>query len=159
MNISLEQLNLILKQKEQWYCDRCGEIIQSDKDGMLEWDSSIEPEEEVRTAKNFRIVHHITTGLDCQTPRQSRRNLSDGHLHWYTGSGGLSELLDLYERNKVNPTELNTIIRRLHVDLYEEARPYMQKAKEDGYSYDPHDVGDYSQQELVELIFKYGNRY
>lgn len=153
-----EYLNLKLKQKEQWYCDKCGEIIQSDQEGMLEWDSIIEPDEEERTVKNFRIVHHITTGFDCQTPRHNRGNLSDGHLDRYTGPGGLSNLLSLYERNKLNVTELNIIIRRLHVDFYEEARPYMEKAREDGYSYDPYGIGDYSQQELADLIFKYGDR-
>lgn len=157
MSNKLEELNLRLKQKQQWYCDTCGEIILSDNDGMLEWDSSMDSEEECINAKHFRIVHHITSGNRCQTQRGQRSNLSDGHLNWYTGSQGLSNLLDLYERNKVNPTELNTIIRRLHVDYFEEARPYMYQAREDGYGFDPYDIGDYSQEELIFLIKKYGN--
>lgn len=154
MTADNSELTLKLKIKEQWYCDNCGEIIESDKDGMLEWDSLVDTEGP--NAKNFRIVHHITSGRKCQTPSHSRRNLSDGHLHWYTGSNGLSELLDMYERYKVIPTELNTIIRRLHVDYFEEARPYMNRAREDGHEFDPYDVGDYTKEELIFLIKKYG---
>ncbi|MDY7044050.1 hypothetical protein RVS70_07500 [Virgibacillus sp. M23] len=158
----LEKLGKIkLKQKQQWYCDVCGEIINTAKEGMLEWDSFLEEETGAAgyTAKNFRIIHHKKSSpfKYCQT-KSSDVSLSDGHLHWFIGSDGLSKLLNLYDYNIVDHQELNEIIRRLHVDYYEEARPYMGIANEDQQSFDPYQVGDYSQADLLALINIYAER-
>ncbi|GIP63351.1 hypothetical protein J32TS6_19060 [Virgibacillus pantothenticus] len=157
----LESLGKIkLKQKEQWYCDSCGEIINSAKEGMLEWDCLTDDEigEDGLNTKNFRIVHHkgSSSFKHCQTSN-TVYNFCDGHLNWYTYSNGLSELLSFYN-HKVDSQELNEIIRRLHVDFYEEARIYIDKALEDGYEYDPYQTGHYSDEELLNLIEKYAER-
>jgi hypothetical protein len=157
MNEKYEDLNPKLKIKEQWFCDYCGEIIESDKDGMLEWDTFLEGEREY-TAENFRIVHHRRV-KNCR-PKHADDHLADGHLHWYTGPYGLSELLSIQTRYKLDIVKFNNIIRRLHVDLYEEAKEYIQQAKEDGYyEIDPYDIGDLSERDMIWLIRKYGKQH
>lgn len=44
MSTDLKDLKLKLEPKKQWFCNYCGEIIQSEKDGMLEWDSFLPDE-------------------------------------------------------------------------------------------------------------------
>lgn len=156
MTEELEELKLKLEVKKQWYCDYCGEIIQSDKEGMLEWDTFLEGEREF-TAENFRIVHHRRV-KNCR-PKHADDHLSDGHLHWYTSSAdGLNELLSIAERHTLDTVKFNAIIRRLHVDYYEEGIKYLPLAREDGeHEMDPYDSGDLTQANLRSLIRKYGN--
>lgn len=149
-------LRLKLKKKEQWYCDFCGEIIESDKDGMLEWDTYLEGNDTEFNAHNFRIVHNRSV-KKCQ-PANNDSNLSDGHLHWYTGPAGLSELLAIKHRYNVDQIKFDEIIRRLHVDYYEEARQYFDLSKENGDEFDLYEIGDYSQDELKTIINRYGKK-
>ncbi|MCM3063200.1 hypothetical protein MH109_04335 [Bacillus altitudinis] len=144
-------LNLQLKKKEQWYCDFCGEIIESDKEGMFQWDSDLDLK-----AINFRIVHHKTV-KQCH-PKNNERHLSDGHLHWYTGSEGLSDLLTFKHKYKLDLLEFDEIIRRLHVDYYEEARKYFAISRNNGDEHDVYEIGDYSQAALKSIIRKYGKK-
>ncbi|MEK4980831.1 hypothetical protein [Bacillus sp. FSL K6-6540] len=147
-------VNLKLKNKEQWFCDLCGGVIESDKDGMLEWNSYWK-DEVGSEADEFRIVHGRWIE-GCKSNR-SDDNLSDGHLHWFTGPDGLNKLLEMYERYKFEPVEFNKIIRRIHVDYYEEGSRLVPLAREDGdISIDPYDRGDITQSELLWLIRKYG---
>ncbi|WP_429845350.1 hypothetical protein [Brevibacillus sp. FIR094] len=151
-----EELELKLQIKNQWYCDYCGEVIEKPADGMLEWDSILDDENGL-SADNFRIVHHMSIKT-CKT-RRPDDNLADGHLDWYLGPDGLNELLEIQRRYKLDTVKFNIIIRRLHVDLFEEALKYLPLAIEDGYhDYDPYEVGDLSQTDLKWLIKRYGKR-
>ncbi|MFB7142749.1 MULTISPECIES: hypothetical protein [Terrabacteria group] len=153
----IRELDLKLELKKQWYCDYCGEIIESDKDGMLEWDSFLPEDGRDFSADNFRIVHHRAV-KKCR-PKKADTYLSDGHLHWYTGSKGLSELLSIQSRYTLDTLKFHKIIRRLHVDYYEEAISYLPQAFEDGeYEIDSSGDGDISEENLKWLIRKYGNR-
>lgn len=156
MSTDLKDLKLKLEPKKQWFCDFCGGIIQTEKDGMLEWDSFL-PDEREYTAENFRIVHH--RAVEKCRPKHADKYLADGHLHWYTGPDGLSELLDISIRYKLDQAKFNNIIRRLHVDYFEEGITYLPAAREDGeHEIDPYDKGDLSQRDLIWLIRKYGNK-
>ncbi|PEM52671.1 hypothetical protein [Bacillus wiedmannii] len=128
--MSIDKMKLKLEVKEQWLCDYCGEVIKSDKDGMLEWDSFLLEDDREFSADNFRIVHRRDI-KNCR-PKHADDYLSDGHLHWYTGSQGLSELLSLQARHTLDTLKFHKIIRRLHVDYYEEAIFYLPQALEDG---------------------------
>ncbi|MGM0948353.1 MAG: hypothetical protein ACQEWT_05820 [Bacillota bacterium] len=158
MNQEIEDilLSLKLKKKEQWYCDFCGEIIESDKDGMLEWDSFLDRDDNQFNAENFRIVHHRSV-KQCH-PRNNDANLSDGHLYWYTGPAGLSDLLAIKHRYNLDLIKFDEIIRRLHVDYYEEARQYFDESRENGDEFDIYGIGDYSQGALKTIIGKYGKK-
>jgi hypothetical protein len=154
--IDERELKLKLQLKRQWFCDYCGEIIKTAKDGMLEWDSYLD-EERGLTAENFRIVHGRWV-KGCIKNR-SDDNLADGHLHWYTGPDGLSELLSIQRRYSLDTERFNNIIRRFHVDFFEEAIQYLPLAREDGENeIDPYDVGELTQEEIKWLIRKYGNQ-
>ncbi|MEW4286732.1 hypothetical protein [Priestia koreensis] len=155
MSEEVKEIDLKLKLKEQWYCDYCGGVIQSDKDGMLEWDSYLQESEKRYSADNFRIVHH--RGVKNCRPSHADDYLADGHLHWYTGSHGLSELLAIQSRHTLDTIKFHKIIRRLHVDYFEEAVRYLPLALEDGHhDIDPYEVGDISENDLKWLIKKYG---
>jgi hypothetical protein len=152
-----KELDLQLELKKQWYCDFCGEVIESEKDGMLEWDSFLTEEGREFNADNFRIVHHRAV-KNCR-PKHADDYLSDGHLHWYTGSQGLSELLAIQARYTLDTLKFQKIIRRLHVDYYEEAISYLPQALEDGeYEIDPIEDGDISLTNLKWLIRTYGGK-
>lgn len=155
MSEDVKELDLKLKLKEQWYCDYCGGVIQSDKDGMLEWDSYLTEDDKKFSADNFRIVHRRDV-KNCR-PSHADDYLSDGHLHWYTGSHGLSELLTIQSRHALDTIKFHKIIRRLHVDYFEEAVKYLPLALEDGHNdIDPYEVGDISENNLKWLIKRYG---
>lgn len=148
----IQGMKFKLKTKEQWLCDICGEIIESANDGMLEWDSYMSEDGKV-DAKNFRIVHGRWLKR-CNNG--SKDHLADGHLHWYTGPDGLNQLLSMYGRYNFDPIEFNRIIRRIHVDFYEEGARLAQLAREDSYDIDPYDTGDINQADLLWLIRRYG---
>ncbi|USK27370.1 hypothetical protein LIT32_18045 [Bacillus sp. CMF21] len=151
----IKELDLKLELKKQWYCDYCGEVIESDKDGMLEWDSFLPEDDREFSADNFRIVHRRDI-KNCRS-KHADDYLSDGHLHWYTGSQGLSELLSIQAKHSLETIKFHNIIRRLHVDYYEEAISLLPKALEDGeYNIDPAGDGDISLTNLQWLIKTYG---
>ncbi|MED2035648.1 hypothetical protein P4V58_00075 [Bacillus wiedmannii] len=153
-------LDLRLRVKEQWFCDNCGEVIESDQDGMLEWDSFQDEsaEEYTMIGENFRIVHHRTV-RNCSSIQNNDALLSDGHLDWFTGTEGLSKLLSIQARYKLDTVKFQEIIRRLHIDYYEEARRYLSQALADGqYDINPSGNGHIPIADLIWLIETYGDR-
>lgn len=155
MSIENAELNLKLEVKKQWFCDYCGEIIKSDKDGTLEWDAYPNDNLEM-IGENFRIVHN--SDIETCKPRSKEDNLSDLSLHFLTGSEGLSNLLRYQATHKIDDLlKFQKIIRRLHVDYYEEAIKYLPQALEDEeYDIDPDELGDISENNLKWLIKTYG---
>jgi len=155
MSIDTQELDLKLEVKKQWFCDYCGEIIKSDEDGVLEWDSFILEEGRKFTAENFRIVHGEQI-KECG-PRFPDDNLSDRDLNRFTGPQGLSDLLSLQNTYRLDTVEFHKIIRRLHVDYYEEAIKYLPQALADEeYDIDSEGLGDISETNLIWLIKTYG---
>lgn len=154
----VELLNTKLKPGEQWFCDGCGEIIESDKDGMLEWESIMSDDSKGFTAESFRIVHGNWME-SCNKQRYDSVKLSDGHLHWFTGEDGLSRLLGFLFEQQIDPKELAIIIKRLQIKYYEEARTYIPLAHaDDQHDIDPYDIGDINESDAIWLIRKYGRQ-
>ncbi|ETT30434.1 hypothetical protein C161_27443 [Paenibacillus sp. FSL R5-192] len=150
-------LNTRWEIKKKWVCDVCNGVIQSDKDGMLEWDkvyNKLTPIDMSSTQNNFRIVHGRWT-KQCLENR-SEDNLADGHLHWYTVPDGLNKLLGKLLEPGVGRYSLVTTIRRLHVDLYEEALTVLPFAIEDGYEVE--EEGYIPQGDMDWLVRKYGKK-
>lgn len=154
--MSEDQTRLItkLKVKEQWICDVCGKVIESDRDGMLEWDKYFIENDEI-AQDNFRIVHGRWI-VGCKDNR-SKNKLADGHLHWFTGSDGLNKILSMLQRPNLDQAGLIEIIKRLHVDYYEEARTLFGIAIEDEY-FDYDDGEHIPQDDLIRLIRKYSEK-
>lgn len=59
---------------------------------------------------------------------------------------------------KLDLLEFDEIIRRLHVDYYEEARKYFAISRNNGDEHDVYEIGDYSQDSLKSIIRKYGKK-
>ena len=154
MSQDIKKVKTKLEVKKQWVCDLCGGVIESDKDGMLEWDKYFIDDREI-AQDNFRIVHgRWIKGCGGNRPTDK---LADGHLHWYTGADGLNKLLEMLKRPNLDMDSLLEIVRRLHVDFYEEARSFIGIAREvENLDYDD---GDYiPQDDLIRLIRKYGEK-
>ncbi|QKY71313.1 hypothetical protein [Lentibacillus sp. CBA3610] len=123
-----EEGKITIEPLKQWYCDNCEEIIQSADKGWLEWLRNINDDKEY----NFRIVHHSS---ECMYDDRNMKDYvtKDMHLQHYTGADGLSRLLEILLRNKVDSKEVVHIIRRLHAPFYEQSLLYRDVAKEDNY--------------------------
>ena len=119
---------------KQWICDNCGGIIETVKDGWLEWYEEKNAETDGYYSTGFRIVHHER---DCQyngdALHASGKSLSDTGLRYYTGPDGLTVLLGMIEEMNVNLEQMIEIIRRLHLPNYEEARQYWERAVNEGF--------------------------
>lgn len=111
----------MLKPLEQWYCDACGEVIQTPNDGYVYWDSL----ESVDS--NFRIVHNMTCSPEdfvCSTELKAFLSV-DGIIQ-------LTSLLSIGPiKNNIgqksykiigNYDEFVDFIRRVQIPHYEEAR-------------------------------------
>lgn len=157
MSINGRPLANRLLVKQQWFCDVCGGVIHSDRDGMLEWNKTYETTEHsmIAVQNDFQIVHGRWTE-QCIPNRTEAAGLADWHLHWCTGSDGLNKLLSKLADPGTDRKSLTEIIKRLHVDLYEEARSLLPEAIEDGYEL--HEDGYIPNGDLEVIIRKFGNK-
>lgn len=137
---------------KQWVCDTCGEIINDVKEGWLEWFTDKDGKK-----SGFRIVHYLR---GCQYNDQvlfhEGKILGDMPLKDFIGPNGLSYLLvmlDMYELR--DRKEVIEIIRRLHVDYYEEARQYWDLAEQDYFFADANEVWPYLPRTCLQIIINY----
>ncbi len=158
-----------LEPLKQWQCDSCGELIESPKDGWLEWLS-----DEDHLAYGFKIVHHLPA-----SPYKDRREEGcyhydrhtrrmDTHLDEFLGEDGLAHLLMFLDVGVVDPDskgpwvrdirEFVELTRRLATPYYEEARQYWSRAEAEGYFSDANQVSPYLVGTLKKIIEKYGER-
>lgn len=160
----------------QFICDTCGEIINSPKEGWIEWISPWESEDDKRLCFDFRIVHHLTSsplginsndGCYQHTDAIGRSDLNlDNFTNKETGMAHILKFLDVgpyHEQNYEGPyikdmREYVEIIRRLTIPYYEEARLYWSQALEDGYFDDANEVWMYKTDNLKQLIGLYSNK-
>jgi hypothetical protein len=160
----------MLKPLEQWMCDVCDEVIDSPREGMVQWIRG--PDPSTRVAHGFRIVHNAGfsprrhAGKNCYYPEQE--HYADGHLEWYLGAMGIVRMASFLDVGPYHvPTyggpevtdlrEFAEIIRRLHVPYYEEARLYWGAAKEDGMFDDANELWVYDPKTSKRIIEKYGH--
>jgi hypothetical protein len=156
----------MLKPLEQWYCDKCGEVIASARDGSIEW----LVEDDVADA--FRVVHRAGAsprypGGDCYF-HTAHRGRHERQLDGCVGPAGLPYLLSFLDLGPVHdPNEERTmrvrsvrefveIMRRLTLPYYEEARTLWGLATEDGF-FDAggNEIWVYSPDTLKTLIERY----
>lgn len=82
----------------------------------------------------------------------------DGHIHWYLGPDGLVSLLSFFDyKDLKDPKEFIEIIRRLHVEYYEEARQYWPVAEEDYFFADANEVWPYLRKTSLRIIRDYSS--
>lgn len=106
-----------------WYCDECGELIESAEVGRLEWkEDHFGPQTIVR---KIRIVHDLARpdGTACRSDGVRRSVTLDECI----GRDGLQRTLDLLGgtiegMKDADGGPMADVTRRLHVPAYEEAR-------------------------------------
>lgn len=141
-----------LKPLQEWYCDKCGDIVNIDR-GWVEW---INPLDE--TVHSFHIVHNDDKCY-FHDREYSRSDLPVTNL---LGPDGLQWLLsfldpkaegDSQRFSRSSLASIQDIFRRLHVPHYEEARRYFRDATYDGS--DLRDLQNSAPDELINIIERY----
>jgi hypothetical protein len=150
-----------LRPLKQFYCDVCGELIESPDEGYLQWLKGPATEEGYEIF-GFRVVHHFPHSPKsahnpdgCYYPQGAP--VADLDLPHFMGPDGLVCLLDLltHRQPPKDIQEFLEIIRRLHIPYYEEARKYRQKAVEEGFYDGANEVWPYLQDTLKAIIERY----
>lgn len=158
----------MLKPLQQWFCDECGEIIESPDKGYIEWLANDD-----HKAHGFRIVHHATASPrhpdgDCYayTNEIGRSDLS---LDCFLGNVGLIRLLGFVDVGRyhspdyrgpevVDLREFVELFRRLWLPYYEEARFLFARAAAGGFFGGANEVGIYRDRALKDMISEYGGQ-
>jgi len=151
----------MLRPLSQWVCDTCGDLIETENAGWLEWLGG------ERGNREFRIVHHYAS-----SPRQRSGSCyqhenaierADNHLEYFAigrqrnytilppssppeGNGIVVASLDEY-------LELTF---RLMVPFYEEARFYREQALRNELINSETEMYEISTKEYLEMISNYG---
>lgn len=112
-------------------CDKCLGKILKPEHGCLEW--LVKAEEDRRIGHGLRLVHvnscspQAVDDGGCQYNADDERNrdgseLKDASLITCLGSSGLMYLLEMLEHGDLPTGDVIEMIRRLHVDGYEQKR-------------------------------------
>lgn len=161
----------MLKPLKQFICDECNQVINTPKEGYVEWESGFD-EKDKPFSRGFRIVHippsspykHNPEG--CYKYGKSRYR-SDIDLESFLKSAHQEMFSRLDKGRFLDPTnsegckisnfrEFVEFFRRLTVPYYEEARLYFQQAWEDGFiSTEMSDKDLYSEEYLKKIVEKY----
>lgn len=150
---------------KQWYCDRCGRLIDDPEQGWVHWRC-----DDDRNVFDIEILHHLTA-----SPRGGQRGCypvhldSDMPLTAMLGPRGIVELLSMVDagayhdpdgRNVGKVTDLRNwteVFRRLHLPYYEEARRYFDQARHEGDLEGMSEVALYAEDTLRRLVDEYGD--
>lgn len=130
--------------EKYFICDSCGKIIDSPKNGWLEWKSV-----DVYKYKDFRIVHHDE---NCM---YNSGDVSDGSLDEYTNDTGVMRLYEFLKSvdNEDAFDNLLEIIKRITIKDYEPVRKDAHLAAVKGYIDDS--VPGFPSQSDIEAIKRY----
>lgn len=153
---------------KQWFCDRCGEVIEKPGDGWLEF---VRGRDELK--RGFKIVHHAGASprgeeLGHCYHYEGVHGRSDMYLREYLGGQGIVALLSMIDAGPYHSSDYKSpgvadfreyadLFRRLHVPYYEEARRYWDQAISDGLLASNNEVSIYSPEVLKEVIEQYGD--
>jgi hypothetical protein len=166
----------MLEPLKSWICDECGELVRDERDGFVEWlsgysfpEGSTESDQE--GPHGFRIVHVTSAspraphGGECYRYSASPQR-NDLPLREFLGAHGLVVLLskvdvgsfhdpDRRTRPAKDLREWATLVRRLHLPYYEEARLYFDRAESDGFWDGANEIYVYMPANLRGLIEHY----
>jgi hypothetical protein len=157
-----------LEPLQQFICDTCHEIIQSPKEGWLEWIHDGKP----RQAHSFRICHHKTASLlegseGCYR-HGGKSGRSDSHLD-YVLDNRMAQVLSFVDPGPYHEPSFSgpgvsdlrewvELVRRLSIPFYEEARLYFSEAEAEGDFQDANEILIYSEVFLRQLIKNYAEK-
>lgn len=152
----------MLKPLEQFYCDTCGELINTVEEGYVEWLSSTDYSSRQITNQEFSIIHNKR---ECSS-RNRNDSQQSASLKDFTKEKGLVNLLSKIDCGPIHNPNFNgpnisefriylEFMRRLTLPYYEEARKYWTEAVGDGYFNDMNEIKIYLPDTLKGLIEKY----
>jgi len=154
----------MLKPLEQFICDTCGQVIETVKDGYLEWEHSS------RIRKNFRIIHATWVSplgqpkgcfeLDAGTKGWGHATAALEDFLTDKGLGRLLEWLDPgpYLQPDYDGSTLESLreyaefFKRLRLPYYEEARHHFAQAVSDGVIDDSGNPAVYSNPNYLKAV-------
>ncbi len=148
--------------KQTWICDSCGQPIQQEQDGYIEWLMSGEGISS--TGRGLRLVHHqpasphAPTG-SCQYDAnlEARRDgsiLNDLSLERFLGADGLMLLLSMLAEERLPKQEVLELTKRLHIPGYEHARFHFTRAIAAGV-FEPDTLTGYHLQSDIQAVLKF----
>ncbi len=131
---------------DKWYCDSCGQVIESVDQGRVEnlWKCS----EGKSKSYGLRIVHY----------EEKCMYNDDAHLHrvplsFYTGQDGLMQLLTLISDGVFeNNDEILEVIKRIFIEDYEKARFHFEAAISGEYFEPNTKAGFYTESDIQSAI-------
>jgi hypothetical protein len=160
----------MLEPFKQFFCDTCGLVIESIKDGIIEYfdepQSADGKPAETMGYHSFKIVH----SKRCQN-RGSQDNFSDESLEYVLSEGRalpfVYGLLDpgftiepVFKGGQTSDIRgFVEIARRLTIPYYEEARRYFHAASQDGNLAAYNEVERYTPETLLWILELYGKTH
>jgi hypothetical protein len=146
----------------KWFCDTCGQQIQSVKDGWVEWIKCKDADGRYY-GRWLRLVHHrpsspLTKGCQYDESHEYKMDcgiVNDLSLESFVEADGLMQLLSLLSHGDAPQAEIIEMIQRIHIPGYEEARPYFQEAISEGEIEPNLPEGFYWQSSIARVIKKY----
>ena len=127
---------------DKWYCDSCGQVIESVDQGWVEnlWKCS----EGKSKRYGLRIVHYEEKCMYNDYEHFHRVPLS-----FYTGQDGLMQLLTLISDGVFeNNDEILEVIKRIFIEDYEKARFHFEAAISEGYFEPNTKAGFYTESDI-----------
>lgn len=157
----LEEKMLLHKENKlvpfkEYYCDKCGEVIENSESAYLQWKNKggRHPDDE-----KFTIVHHPSKDNKKNCQYKGHGDVSDGLLKDYEFGAGLPRLLQFIDDDTaIDNKEVTEIIARLNIPYYEEARRYHSENMHEETGVDLNIPSEkYSVYNSIILISKYSN--
>ncbi len=142
----------MLKPLEQWYCDKCGEIIKSPREGYVIWKS-----DESFKSSGFKIIHQrrcddksyrlssaLQDFLGLRGITYLLTFLSLGPIKEHLGQGKHCDIVDM--------DEFVDFFRRVQLPYYEEARQHFGDPDILDLCSDWNELAPYLPEELKKLV-------
>lgn len=142
-----------------WICDKCGQKIESVKDGWVEWMtlSGVPPFEGPR-CKNIRIVHRVKCIYTNEEAMRNHAIPADLDLEFFSTPDGLMRLLQMISDNEFeNKEDVLEIIKRIHIPGYEAARHFFEEAIYNGV-FEPNTKPNYYWQRDIQDTIEFARK-
>ncbi len=141
-----------------WTCDSCKQPIQQADHGWVEWLQYASSNPNHGTARDLRLVHHITHSPvgGCQFDETAEFKKDGGLVHdlslnYFLSPDGLTTLLVLLDDGHLPKESVIEMIRRLHTPGYEKARGHFEDAANEGV-FEPNMKPGFFYQSQIEAV-------
>lgn len=159
----------MLRPLKEWYCDKCGELIKSPKDGYVQFKRTTEGLSKGIAYEDFAIVHHYNASPLNYNIKGCYIYDADVSLETLLGYNGMVYLLSILDTDAYHLHDFklsmpqdtirkwDDLFKRLQLPYYEEARRYLDSAIKDGYFEEYVDYCIYKPENLKRIIEHYTN--